>query len=132
MLEFGFIFFYSRDKVNGLVIDVFRVAAPFSNCSRTLYRIDRGKLSQWLYWENNLLERSTGRILDVSVNANSFCIQCSVVATAALARDRVLHYLPRQVKLYSLSFHVIDIKRLFQCNKLLYYFEKCNFIEYVC
>ena len=31
--------------------------------------------------------------------------------------DRVLHYLPRQVKFYSLSFHVIGIKRLFQHNK---------------
>ena len=27
--------------------------------------------------------------------------------------DRVLHYLPRQVKFYSLNFHVTDIKRLF-------------------
>ena len=71
-----------------------------------------GKLSQWLYWEKNLLERSTGHILGVSVNAKSFCVQCSVMASAALTRDRVLHYLPRQVKFYSLSFHVIDIKRL--------------------
>ena len=38
------------------------------------------------------------------------------MASAALTRDRVLHYLARQVKFYSLSFHVIDIKRLFQCN----------------
>ena len=36
------------------------------------------------------------------------------MASAALTRDRVLHYLPRQVKFYSLSFHVIDIKRRFQ------------------
>ena len=42
------------------------------------------------------------------------------MASAALTRDRVLHYLPRQVKFYSFSFHVIDIKRLFQRNKLLY------------
>ena len=47
------------------------------------------------------------------MNANSFCIQCSVMASVALTRDRVLHYLPRQVQFYSLSFHVIDIKRLF-------------------
>ena len=32
--------------------------------------VTRGKLSQWLYWEKNLLERSTGHILDVAVNAN--------------------------------------------------------------
>ena len=43
------------------------------------------------------------------------------MASAALTRDRVLHYLPGQVKFNSLSFHVIDIKRLFQRNKLLYY-----------
>ena len=77
------------------------------------HTVDRGKLSQWLYWENNLLERSTGQILDVSVNTNSFFIQCSVMASAALTRDRVLHYLPRQVKCYSLSFHVTDIQRIF-------------------
>ena len=40
--------------------------------------LKRGKLSQWLYWEKNLLERSTGHILNVSVNANSFRVQCSV------------------------------------------------------
>ena len=60
-----------------------------------------------------------GHILDVSVNDNSFCVQCSVMASAAFTRDRVFYYLPRQVKFYSLSFHVIDIKRLFQRNKLL-------------
>ena len=43
-------------------------------------RVDRVKLSQWLYWKKNLLECSTGHILDVSVNANSFCVQCSVMA----------------------------------------------------
>ena len=46
-------------------------------------------------------------------------------------RDRILHYLPRQVKFYSLSFHVIHIKRLFQRNKLLYYLERCPFTDYV-
>ena len=35
------------------------------------------------------------------------------MASAVLTRNRVLHYLPRQVKFYSPSFHVIDIKRLF-------------------
>ena len=65
----------------------------------------RGKLSQWLYWEKNLLERSTGHILDMSVNANFFGVQCSMMASAALTRDPVLHYLPRQVKFDSLSFH---------------------------
>ena len=52
--------------------------------------------------------------VDVSVNANPFCVQCSGMASAALTRDRVLQYLARQVKVYSISFHVIDIKRLFQ------------------
>ena len=46
------------------------------------------------------------------------------MASAALTRDRVLNYLLRQVKFYSLSFHVIDIKRLFQRNKLLYYLAR--------
>ena len=48
----------------------------------------------------------------------------------ALTRDRVLHYLPRQVKFYSLSFHVIDINCLFQRSKLLCYLERCPFTEY--
>ena len=55
----------------------------------------------------------------------------SVMASVALTRDRILHYLSRQVKFYSLSFHVTDIKRLFQRNKLLYFFERCSFTEYV-
>ena len=93
--------------------------------------VNRSKLSQWLYEEKNGLERSTGHILDVSVNANSFSGHCSVMASAALTRDRVLHYLLRQVKFYSLSFYVINIKRLFQRNKLLYYLERCPFTEYV-
>ena len=88
-------------------------------------------MSQWLYWEKNLLERSTGHILVVSVNANSFCVQCSVMASAALTRDRVSYYLSCQVKFYSLSFYVIDIKRLFQHNKLLYYLERCPITEYM-
>ena len=37
----------------------------------------------------------------------------------------------RQVKFYFLSFHVIDIKRLFQRNKLLYYLESSPFTEYL-
>ena len=53
------------------------------------------------------------------------------MALAALIRDRVLHYIPRQVEFYSLSIHVIDIKRPFQRNKLLYYLERCSFTEYV-
>ena len=74
---------------------------------------------------------STGHIPDVSVNASSFCFQCSVMASAALTRDRVLHYLSRQVKFNSRGFHVIDIKRLFQRNKLLNYLERCPFTEYM-
>ena len=53
------------------------------------------------------------------------------MASAALTRDRILHYLPRQVKFYPVSFHVIDIKRLFQRNKLLYYLKRGPFNEYV-
>ena len=53
------------------------------------------------------------------------------MASAALTRDRFLHYLPRQVKFYSLSFDVTDIKRLFQRNELLYYLEGLTFTEYV-
>ena len=37
----------------------------------------------------------------MSVNANSFCVQSFVMASAALTRDQALHYLPRQVKFYS-------------------------------
>ena len=81
--------------------------------------------------KKKLLERNTGHILDMSVNANCFCVQCCVMASAALTGDRVLHYLPRQVEFHSLSFHVIDIKRLFQRDKLLYYLKRCPFIEYV-
>ena len=46
--------------------------------------------------KNYLLERSIGHILDVSVNANSFLGQCSVIASAALTKDRVLNYFPRK------------------------------------
>ena len=51
------------------------------------------------------------------------------MALAALTRDRVLHYLPRQVKFYFLSFHAIDIKRFFQRNKLLYLGMSTDVIE---
>ena len=61
----------------------------------------------------------------MSVNANSFPVQCSVIVLAAFTRDRVLHFLRRKKKFYSLNFHVIDIKHLFQCNRLLYYLKKC-------
>ena len=44
-------------------------------------------------------------------------------------RDQVLHYLPCQVKFYSLSFHLVDIKRLFQRNELLYYLERCPLLN---
>ena len=77
--------------------------------------------------KNYVLERSIGHILDVSVNANSSPVQYSVIASAALTRDRVLHFLPRKKKIYSLNFHVIDIKHVFQCNRLLYYLEECFF-----
>ena len=53
------------------------------------------------------------------------------MASATLTKDWVLRYLPRQVKFYSLSFHIIDIKRLFQRYKLLYYLEKRSFTEHV-
>ena len=47
---------------------------------------------------------------------NAFCVQSSVMASAALTRDRILYYFPCQVKFHFLSFHVIDINRLFQRN----------------
>ena len=50
---------------------------------------------------------------------------CTKLASAALTRDRILHYLSHQVQFYSLSFHVIDIKRFFERNKLLHYLEGC-------
>ena len=90
-------------------------------------RVDRGKLSQWLLKKNYLLERNIGHILDVSVNADSFAAQCSVIASAALTRDRVLHFLLQKQKFDLLSFYVIDIKHLFQCNRLLYYLKECFF-----
>ena len=77
--------------------------------------------------KNYLLERNIGHILDVSVNADSFAAQYSVIASAALTRDRVLHFLPQKKKFYSLNFYVIDIKHLFQCNRLLYYLKECFF-----
>ena len=43
-----------------------------------------------------LLERSIGHILSVSANSNSLPVQCSVIASAALTRDRVLYFLPRK------------------------------------
>ena len=55
----------------------------------------------------------------------------SVMASAALTRDQVLHYLRHQVKIYSLSFHVLHIKRLFQRNEMLYYLQRIPFTEYV-
>ena len=48
---------------------------------------------------------------------------------SCLDQKSSLHYLPRKVKFYSLSFHVIDIKRLFRRNKLLYYLERCPFTD---
>ena len=54
-----------------------------------------------------------------------------MMASAALTRDQVLLYFSRQVKFDSLSFHVIDIKRFFQRNKLLYYLERYLFTEYL-
>ena len=74
-----------------------------------------------------LLDHSIGYILDVSVNAKSFPVQCFVIASAALTRERVLHFLPQKVEFYPLHFHVIDIERLFQCNILLYHLKECLF-----
>ena len=82
-------------------------------------RVDRGQLSHGASYhngslkKNDLIERSIGHILYVSVNANSFLVQNSVIASAALTGDRVLHFLSRKKKFYSLNFHVIDIKHLF-------------------
>ena len=46
-----------------------------------------------------LLECSIGHILDVAMNPNSSPVQCSVIASAVLTRDRVL----QNVKLGRLS-----------------------------
>ena len=54
----------------------------------------------------------------MSVNANFFPVQCSVIASAALTRGRVLHFLPRKKNFYSLKFHVIDIKHLLYFNAI--------------
>ena len=51
-----------------------------------------------------LLERNIGHILDVSVNADTFAAQCSVIASAALTRDRVLHLVPQKKKFTRLIF----------------------------
>ena len=91
----------------------------FLGSGRPRLVVTRGKLSQWLYRENNLLESSTSHILYVSVNANSFCVQCSLIASAAMTRDRVLHYLPRQVKFYSLSFYVSTFFNAINCYIIL-------------
>ena len=39
-----------------------------------------------------------------------------MIVSAALTRDQILHYLPRQVKFYSLSSQVIDINFLYAIN----------------
>ena len=51
-----------------------------------------------------LLERNIGHILDVSVNADSFATQCSVIASAALTRDRVLHFIAQKKNFTRLMF----------------------------
>ena len=95
------------------------------------FRVDRGELSHGASCHNGSLNKLFTRtqqrslVLEVSVNANSFSVQCSMIASAALTRDRVLHFLPLKKKFYSLNFHVIDIEYLFQCNRLLYYLKKC-------
>ena len=86
-----------------------------------------GQVVTMAFKKNYLLERSIGHILDVSVYAKFFPAQCSVIALAASTRDRVLHFLLRKQKFYSLNFHVINIEHLFQCNQLLYYLEECFF-----
>ena len=77
-------------------------------------------------WGKNILERSTGHTLDVLVNANSFRdrINC-------LDQRSSFTFFSRPSKFYSLNFQVIDIKRIFQRNRLLYYLEGCHFTEYV-
>ena len=102
--------------------------------NNTSSRVDRGYLSHGARYHNGSLKktislkRNIGHILDVSVNANSFPVQCAVIASAALTRDRGLHFLPRKKKIYSLNFHVINIERLFQCNRLLYCLKERLFI----
>ena len=45
-------------------------------------------------------------------NYSHFPVQCSVIASAALTRERVLYFLPRKIKFYSLNVHVIHVKNL--------------------
>ena len=94
-----------------------------SRCLKILNRIRLGLVEPQgqvvttaLFTKKNLPERSTGHIIGVAVNAKLFRVQCSIMASAALTKDRLLHYLPGQVKFYRLSFQVIYIKRLFQRN----------------
>ena len=51
------------------------------------------------------------------------------MASAVLTRDQVLHYLPRHIKFYSLSFHVTDIKRLFQRAFLSVFYRICGLVN---
>ena len=56
--------------------------------------------------KKNLLERSSsGHILDVSVNANSFCVQCSVMASAVLTRGVRVEILNSEIVEW-LTFHI--------------------------
>ena len=54
--------------------------------------------------KNYLLEHSIGYILDASVNANTFYVQCSVISSAALTSARVLYFLPRKKNVTRLIF----------------------------
>ena len=109
------VFFLIRTQRKNKILAVYLVFPPYRKAKkgRPGVVVRWGMLSQWLFKKKYLLDRSIGHILDVSVNANSFPVQCSMIASAALIRDRVLHFLARKKKIYSLNFHLIDIKHLF-------------------
>ena len=72
-----------------------------------------------------------GHVLNVSVNDNSFCVQCSVMASAALTRDRVLHYLPRQNTILLSQFSRNKQLSAFFNAINCYYLERWPYTEYV-
>ena len=89
--------------------------------------IDIKHLFQCFIYCYIILKSLFSSVTDVSVNANSFPVQCSVIASSALTKDWVIYFLPRK-KMYSLNFHVIDTKHLFQCFVYYYIILKSVFL----
>ena len=87
-------------------------------------RVDRGKLSQWLFKKLYLLERSIGQILDVPVNANSFSVRYPVIASAALTRDRVFTFSSTEKKILFAQFSRNSTLR-YECDET--FSDECEF-----